>query len=143
LETPQLPPPESLRFRARLWTRWSDEDNQQVLNNAVFATLLEEGRLRYFSALGLLDANQFPFVLLQANLRFLKPGRGGVEVELQMATTRIGSSSFEQAYRIVEAATGVVWCEAEALLVCWDPSTRRSRAMDPRFRAKLESMSAR
>ncbi len=41
---------------------------------------------------------------------------------------------FVQAYRIAEAAGGVVWAEAEALLVCWDPERRGKREMDPAFR---------
>lgn len=139
MQAPLVPPTAALPFRARLWTRWSDEDNQRVLNNAVYATLLEEGRHRCFGALGLLDANQFTFLLLQSNLRFLRPGRGGVEVEIALGTSRIGTSSFEQVYRIAEVASGEVWCEAEALLVCWDPAGRASRAMDARFRAGLEA----
>jgi len=37
-----VPPSEAIRFRARCRTRWSDEDSQGVLNNAVYLTLLEE-----------------------------------------------------------------------------------------------------
>ena len=33
-------------------TRWCDEDNQNVLNNAVYMTLLEEARVAYFLQLG-------------------------------------------------------------------------------------------
>lgn len=133
-----MPASAELRFRARLWTRWSDEDNQQVLNNAVYLTLFEEGRHRYFGALGLLDDWHFSFVLMQCNARYLKPGRGGVEVELEMGTTHLGRSSFTQAYRLRDAHSGELWCEAEALLVCWDPAKRASQPMDARFRGAIE-----
>ena len=38
MEQPQVPPSDAVRFRARAHTRWSDEDNQGVLNNAVYLT---------------------------------------------------------------------------------------------------------
>ena len=57
------------RHRVTLPTRWSDEDNQKVLNNAIYLTLFEEARTDYFgpNTLNLLDPNTltFPFVLLK------------------------------------------------------------------------------
>lgn len=136
METPTVPPNGELRFQVNLRTRWSDEDNQSVLNNAVYMTLFEEGRLAYFTDLGLLDQNRFSFLLAQTNIRFLSPGRGGVEISLAMDTTHIGNSSFRQAYRI-SGPDGTAWCEGEALLVAWDPEKRTSRPMDAKFRAAL------
>ena len=100
MELPSVPPSDAIRFRVTLRTRWSDEDTQQVLNNAVYPTLFEEARLLYFGRLGLLDENRFPFVLAQSNVRYLAPGRGGVEVEVEAVTTRLGRTSFAQAYRV-------------------------------------------
>jgi acyl-CoA thioesterase FadM len=137
MEAPRVPDSKDLPFRARLWTRWSDEDNQNVLNNAVFLTLFEETRLRYFSALGTLAENHFPFLLGQTNVRFVAPGRGGVEVIVEMGTTHIGTTSLTQCYRVREAATGTIWCEAEVRLVGWDDERRAKRAWSPAFRAAL------
>lgn len=131
--------PEHLHFTARVRTRWSDEDNHGVLNNAVFLTLLEEARYAWATELGLLHRNRFPFVLAQTHVRFVAPGRGGVEVEVALATTRLGTSSFEQAYRVRDAQSGAVWAEAEALLVCHDPATGKSRPMTPQFRGAIEA----
>ena len=125
-------------FRARLRTRWSDEDLQGVLNNAVYPTLLEEARLAWCTGSGLLVEGAFPFVLAQTNLRFVAPGRGGAEVEVQLATVHVGTRSFVQAYRVVEAESGDVWCEAEALLVGWDGAVRASCALGAELRAALD-----
>ena len=84
----------------------------------------------------LLEQNRFPFLLAQTNVRFLRPGRGGVAIELDLGTTRLGRSSFQQAYR-VRGPGGTVWAEAEALLVCYDPTTGASRPMTDAFRAAL------
>ncbi len=132
-----MPEPGRVRFRARVRTRWSDEDNQDVLNNAVYLTLLEEARHAYFSRLGLLEGSRFPFLLGQCNLRFLAAGRGGAEVEVDIVTTHLGTSSFRQAYRVRAVSGGAVWAEAEALLVCYDAETGRSAPMQPAFRAAL------
>ena len=77
MNDPQVP--ELLSTRVRLRTRWCDEDNQAVLNNAVYMTLFEEGRRAYFEQLGLIEENRFPFLLAQTNVRFLRPGAGGVD----------------------------------------------------------------
>ena len=133
MQTPEVPPSDALKFRACCHTRWSDEDNQAVLNNAVYLTLFEETRHAYFGSLGLLDENRFPFLLAQCNLRFLRPGRGGVDVTVEAGTLHLGSSSLRQAYR-VRAGDGSVWAEAEALLVCYDPASGASTPMTPAFR---------
>lgn len=139
MQDPEVPDSEQLRFKLRLRTRWSDEDNQAVLNNAVYLTLFEEARHAYFQSLGLIQANQFPFLLAQTHIRFVAPGRGGVDVEVEMATLRLGNSSFEQAYRVRGLPDRRVWAEGRALLVCYDASNGGSRPMAPAFRAAIEA----
>ncbi|MEO0651193.1 MAG: acyl-CoA thioesterase, partial [Planctomycetota bacterium] len=126
MQTPELPPPATFRFLTHLVTRWVDEDNQAVLNNAVYLTLLEEARLRYFGGLELMEGARFPFVLAQCNLRFLRPGSGGTEVAVAVRTTHVGRSSLVQAYRLGPSGEGP-WAEAEALLVGWDNAARSKR----------------
>jgi acyl-CoA thioester hydrolase len=140
MERPRIPAPEDFRFRVRLRTRWSDEDSQRVLNNAVYLTLFEEARLAYFTQLGFVRLNQFPFLLAQTNVVFVAPGRGGVEVELAARTTALGTTSFTQCYRVLEAASGTLWAEAEARLVLYDPATGAKRPMEPAFRRALAQL---
>jgi acyl-CoA thioesterase FadM len=116
METPNVPASTSIRFVAQLRTRWSDEDNHGELNNAVYLTLFEEARHAYFSELGAMQGNFFPFVLGQTNVVYLKSGRGGAAVEVEVVTTHVGGSSLTQSYR-VKGPGGEVWCEAEARLV--------------------------
>lgn len=137
MEAPRVPDSQDLPFRARLTTRWCDEDNQGVLNNAVYLTLFEEARHRYFGALGILVANRFPFLLAQTNVLFVAPGEGGVEVIVELGTTHVGTTSLVQCYRVREAATSAVWCEAEARLVGWDGERRAKAPWSSAFRAAL------
>lgn len=135
MEAPHVPESARLRFRVKLTTRWSDEDNQQVLNNAVYLTLFEEARYRYFAEH--LARNQFPFLLAQTNVAFLAPGRGGADIELECGTTHVGTTSFTQAYRVRDAATGRVLCEGEARLVCYDAASGAKRPIGDDVRAAI------
>jgi len=140
MERPSIPAASEFRFRVRLRTRWCDEDNQRVLNNAVYLTLFEEARLAYFTRLGLVRANQFPFLLAQTNVVFVAPGQGGAEVEIEARTTALGTTSFTQCYRVLEAQSGAVWAEAEARLVLYDPATCAKRPMPAEFRRALAEL---
>ncbi|PCH78301.1 MAG: hypothetical protein COB96_05595 [Planctomycetota bacterium] len=105
-----------------------------VLNNAVFLTLLEEARFCYFKHLGLLEHSaKIGFVLGQTNIRFLHPGHGPAELTIEMATTRLGERSFDQAYRVI-GPDGTPWAEAVAVMVWWDHQTRGSCPTPQAFR---------
>jgi len=138
MEAPHVPESSAMTFRVRLATRWSDEDVQGVVNNAVYLTLFEEARHRFFGGLGILERNEFPFLLAQTNVRFVAPGRGGVEVDVELATTHIGTTSLVQAYRVREASSGAIWAEAEALLVGWNGARRAKTQWSSAFRAAIE-----
>ncbi len=137
MHRPQVPDSAKIRYRHRTRTRWSDEDTQNVLNNAVYLTLLEEARYGYFDRLQLLSDNHFPFLLQQTNVRYTSPGRGAAEVEIEVITTHLGVRSFQQAYRVRELSGGRTWCEAEAVLVAFDPQGGASTEMAPGFRAAV------
>lgn len=130
--TPGQPP---FRFRIRARTRFVDEDLHQRLSGRVYWSLMEEGRLYYFSALNLLPpSNAFPFVLHSSNMRYYKSGRGGIEVMVEVKTLDLGASSFSQHYRILDATTGALWAEATQVFVCWDVENKKKAVMSEEFR---------
>lgn len=137
MHTPRLP--RLLPFEVTLWTRWSDEDNQGVLNNAVTLTLCEEARRAFCDQHGILADNRFPFLLAASNTAFLRPGRGGVAVRAELGATAIGNSSFELVTRIGPAGEAP-WSENEALLVCYDPETLAKAPLPKKLRTALEAI---
>jgi len=141
MHTPVVPPSSEISFRAHLHTRWSDEDKQGIVNNAVYHTLFEEARHAYFGELGVLDQNRFPFLLLLTNVHFKSPGTGGVDVTVELATTRLGTKSLHQAYRVL-GPDATVWCEAQAVLVWCDVETNASAAMPLEMKRKVAASSA-
>jgi len=138
MEAPAVPPSEDIRFRAQCQTRWSDEDNQGVLNHAVYLTLIEEARYQYCAHLGLITPDHhFTFVLGQTTVRYLAPGRGPCAVTVEAITIALGTRSFTQQYRVLASETGEVWAEAEAILVIWDQEKGGSAPMPDGFRQAI------
>ncbi|MEM9382162.1 MAG: thioesterase family protein [Planctomycetota bacterium] len=137
MEVPEIP--EFPHFVHETVTRWSDDDSQGVLNNAVYMSLFEEARHGFCRAAEVLEDGAFPFLLAQTNVRFVAPGRGGRAVRVELSTTHVGTSSFRQAYR-VRGEDGGVWAEAEAVLVCYDPATMASRPIPEDLKQALEAM---
>jgi acyl-CoA thioester hydrolase len=88
------------RFVTDVPLRWVDTDAEGVVNNAIYLTLMEQARWQYFDHLGLLPDRRLPFVLAEANVKFLRPARIGMKIEVAACTTKLGNSSFEMAYEI-------------------------------------------
>jgi len=96
-----------------------------------------------------MDGTHFPFVLAQCNAWFVRPGRGGIDVAVELATVQIGTSSFVQACRVGEvrgaAPAGApleTWLEAEALLVGWDNRARAKAALSTHFVERVRAFEA-
>lgn len=103
------------RFETEVPLRWVDIDSAGVVNNAAYLSMMEQARYGYFSHLGLMAGHEVPFVLAEATVRWLRPGRLGMRVTVAAATTRLGNSSFGMRYQV--RAGDAVLCEAEAALV--------------------------
>jgi acyl-CoA thioester hydrolase len=105
------------RFEHSERVRWVDLDAAGVLNNAVYLTLLEQARLGYFARLGLMRGDQFPFLLGETRVRFLRPGKTG-EVRVAARVSRLGTKSFDMEYEV--RAAGELLARADATLVWVD-----------------------
>lgn len=113
-----------LEFRIR--PRWPDFDALGHLNHAVYHVYLDEARddaLR--RTVG--DFTAWPNVLVHAAIDYRRELTVGTrEVVVRTRIAEVGGSSvrFEQT---VLTPAGEVAAEAVAVLVAWDPETRRAR----------------
>jgi len=120
----------------RIQTRWPDFDALGHLNHAVYHVYLDEARdeaLR--STVG--DFNAWPNVVVHASIDYRREVALGVrEIIVRTQIAEVGRSSvrFEQA---IVTPEGELAAEAEAVLVAWDPETRRSREITPEERQRL------
>jgi acyl-CoA thioester hydrolase len=117
--------------------RFGDLDPQGHVNNAVFSTYFESGRVAMFRDpdLGIGVANA-TFVLVRQEIDFLRELRWPGNVVIGTALAELGRSSFTVAQAIFHgeecAAAG------RATLVMLDLTTRRPRPLPPEAIARLE-----
>ena len=123
-------------METRIQTRWPDFDALGHLNHAVYHVYLDEARdeaLR--STVG--DFEAWPNVVVHASIDYRREVALGVrEIIVQTQIAEVGRSSvrFEQA---IVTPDGELAAEAEAVLVAWNPETRRSREITPEERQRL------
>jgi acyl-CoA thioester hydrolase len=137
----QVLPSPTERGSYAIWTydklRYADTDRQGHVNNAVFATFCESGRVMflYDEKLNLAgpDAN---FVVVRLELDFRSelfyPGR----VDIGTRVLGIGRTSFRLGQGIFNGETCAA--TAETVLVQMDAATRKAKALTPQLRAWLE-----
>jgi acyl-CoA thioester hydrolase len=125
------------RFAAEVPLRWVDVDSAGVINNAVYLNLMEQARYLYFTQLGLLDDHVVPFVLAEAQLKFLRPGRLGMKVEVAARVRQLGTSSFHMDYEVRAGQT--VLATATAALVFVDADVRPTPIPQP-WREAIEEL---
>jgi acyl-CoA thioester hydrolase len=120
----------------RIQTRWPDFDALGHLNHAVYHVYLDEARDEALRAtVG--DFNAWPNVVVHASIDYRREVALGVrEIIVRTRVTAVGRSSvrFEQT---IVTPDGELAAEAEAVLVAWDPQTRRSREITAAERAAL------
>lgn len=128
------------------WTkdvlRYRDTDRQGHVNNAVFATFLESGRVAiFYDPAHPLAPTGASFVIARLVLDFraelLWPGH----VEIGTSVTRVGTSSMTLAQGLFTEDSCVA--TAETVLVLMDEATRKSRPLTDGMRKRLQQLGQR
>ncbi len=116
-----------------------DVDAMGHANNAVYLTWFECGRIGYWQTMYGDDASyvDVPFVLARTEIDFLLPTFAGQRLTIGARVTRLGTRSFNMAYRIVRADDGAIVAEGSSVQVMYDYAARRSMPMSDEFRAAL------
>ena len=134
-------PPATERGSYAIWSfdklRYNDTDRQGHVNNAVFATFCETGRVMflYDEKLNLAGTGAI-FVAVRLELDFRSelfyPGR----IDIGTRVLGIGRSSFRLGQGIFNG--NICAATAETVLVLMDEATRKAKALTPQLRAWLE-----
>jgi len=127
-----------MRHEKRVEIRWSDVDAYMHVNNAVYATYLEECRDEWVdAALGELG-DAWDFVLARVAIDFRRELRlEDEEVVVSCTLERIGNSSVTLTEEI-RTRDGELSAESEAVLVARDRKLGRSRLLTVVEREALE-----
>ena len=119
--------------------RFGDLDPQGHVNNTVFATFFETGRVMLLRDPGNeLNAPGTTSVLAQLDIRFLKEMHWPGTVEIATATTRIGRSSYTFLQAIFHE--GECAATADATMVMIDAATRKATPLPEEVVARLERL---
>ncbi len=122
--------------RVRDIIRYADLDPQGHVNNAVFSTYFESGRVAMFRnpdlGIGVLDAT---YVLVRQEIDFLAELHWRGDVEIGTALAEFGRSSFVVVQTIFHGE--VCAAAGRATMVMLDTTTRRARPLPPEAIARL------
>ena len=132
--------PSPLTYEKRIEIRWRDVDALRHVNNAVYATYLEEVRDGWLEqALGD-DGAMWDYVLARVAIDFRNEVALGEEaVVARVSLARIGTSSITLQEEI-RKLDGTLAAEAESVIVARDRDTGRSRPLTDAERAALEAV---
>lgn len=119
--------------------RFNDMDPMQRVNNSVYSSYLELGRLdfckKYISIKTLED---IPFVLVRVELDILNSLRPGEEAEVHTWVLRVGNKSWDFAANIINPVSKIVYAKARTVQVYYDYRLNSKLPIPSDFRKILE-----
>ena len=129
-------------FTTECSVRFDDLDSYGHVNNVTIAEYLQQARIEL--GRGLLDEHRDTHerqVVARLVIDYVRPISFRTEpVSVDVVVTRIGTSSFDLAYEIRDAAT--VFARAASSMVSYDVHAARSRPLSDGERAALEQLQA-
>jgi len=129
--------PESYRFWVTEHVRFADLDMLGHVNNKIYATYFETGRVSYFATKGLSDGPRVGMAIVRLELDYRKEILFPATLKIGVGLQRLGRSSLTLACAIFNGP--VCSATSMATLVRFDPGTRKSKPFSDTERADLEA----
>ncbi|WP_068414492.1 thioesterase family protein [Labrenzia sp. OB1] len=117
--------------------RYCDTDRQGHVNNAVFSTFLETGRVDLLYREGLAGEGA-AFVIARLELDFLAEINWPGDVEIGTAVSEVGRSSFRLFQCVFQ--DGIPVARAVTVAVQMNEATRKSQPLSETARQRLETL---
>jgi acyl-CoA thioester hydrolase len=137
-DTQKTPVPADFPFLTRDKLRYGDTDRQGHVNNAVYATFFETGRVDMLIAGGAdLMGETGAFVLARLTIDFRREINWPGEVEIGTRVLAVGRSSLRLEHALFDQ--GAWAASGESVVVLTDTLTRRSKPFSDAARAWLEA----
>lgn len=133
----------SLLHTSELDVRWGDLDALGHVNNATYATYVEEARLRWFLTLdgAWRNPSSFPVVVAQT-IDYRRAIEWPARLIVEIHATRIGNSSLTLGFRILDGGDGDA-ASGTTVLVWVDAATGRAGRLPDSVRAAAQAALAR
>ena len=131
--------PNNKIYTADIEVRFRDLDAMGHVNNSVYFTYFEQGRIHFARQIfKMYEPSQFTFIMAYISCDFLKPVKLSSRVILHMWVKNIGTKSFDYGYKLVDRADeSIVYAAGESVQVCYDYQTEKSIQVPETMRAKL------
>ncbi|MCX2819355.1 MAG: acyl-CoA thioester hydrolase [Methanobacteriota archaeon] len=126
---------EGYPYVTQLDVRFRDLDTMGHVNNAVYATYLEQARVAYYDDVLDLGIDELGFVLAHLEADYERPIHHGEEVRVGLRTADMGERSMRTGYRI--EADGTLAATAETVQVAVDEDGN-PRAVPEDWRSTVE-----
>lgn len=136
------------KFHSPVRVRFGETDANRHVNQVSYFVYIEQARMDYFAHLELTDAVHDPFsqkTLIAADLacEFKAPVFFGQTLQVHARVTRMGRSSLDMEYALVEPSEPRLVATARGGLVYFDHGAGRSTPLTPAIReaiARLEGL---
>lgn len=125
-------------FETEFRVRFRDVDAMGHVNNAVYATYLEQARADYFREVLGETLSEVGSVLASISIEFRAPVEGDDVVTVALGISELGTSSIPMAYE-VRREDGTVAATAETVQVVYDRETESSRPIPDAWREAIEA----
>ena len=122
-------------MRFSLQTRFNDYDSKGHVNNAVYLTYFELGRVQaWLAAGGEVDGD---FILAEARISYRSPALMGDPLDLEVTTSEIRTKAWVWRYRILDPRDERLVADGETVQVMFDYQARRTVPIPPAIREGL------
>jgi acyl-CoA thioester hydrolase len=123
-------------MRVPLQPRYSDYDSRGHVNNAVYLTYFEIGRVyAWLAAAGSSDPN---FIIAEARITYRSPAMLGEPLAIEVTTSEIRNKAWVWSYRVFDERDDRVVAEGATTQVMYDYAEQKSVPIPADLRAALE-----
>jgi acyl-CoA thioester hydrolase len=124
-------------YETTVQVRFQDLDALGHVNNAVYATYLEEGRIGYFTDHVDIDPSSIQTVVAHLEMDFERPLTDTAPVSVAVGTTAMGEKSYTLGYEVRRDGQTIV--SAETVQVWIDRETGTAAELPTHVRERLEA----
>lgn len=125
-------------MRVQLQPRYSDYDSRGHVNNAVYLTYFEIGRVHaWLQAVGHSDPN---FIIAEARIAYRSPAMLGEPLAIEVTTSEIRNKAWVWSYRVVDERDGRLVADGATTQVMYDYEQRQSVPIPDDLRAALSRL---
>lgn len=126
-------------MRVPIEVRYADYDTKQHVNNAVFLTYFEMARTKAWVERLEGDAD-FPIIIAEAQVRYVKPADIGIPLACDITTGEIRNRSWTWHYRVVDARDDSLIAEGRTVQVYYDYEAAQAAPIPDALRARLPEL---